>query len=194
MLLSRSMTPSDSHRAIETIHRQSWRLSRLIDGLFLAARARTHDLRFDPKPFDMSALVKRVLLEMKPFVGDGMFSSQLQEKIRILGDEALLEHALWSLLTCASALSPEKSPVHVAFTNGEQWARLTLDIKASATPIPQLQELFLPFRSIQYETGASIRSAIGLYLSREIVRLHNGRLNVHEVSDLRPEFVMELPI
>jgi signal transduction histidine kinase len=179
--------------SIEIIHRQSWRLCRLIDGLFLASQARRQNLRFDPKPFDISALVERVLLEMKPFVCDRMFSSQVQKKIRIFGDPALIEHALWSLLTCASALSPDKAPVQVALNVAEQWARLTLDIEASAIPIPELQELFLPFRCVEYETGARVRSAIGLYLSREIVRLHSGRLSVQQVSEL-PEFVMDLPI
>jgi signal transduction histidine kinase len=181
-------------RSIEIIHRQSWRLSRLIEGLFLAAQARNHSLRFDPKPLDMSALVERVLREMKPFVSDAMVSSRLDKKICIFGDEALLEHALWSLLTCAAALSPDKAAVEVAFSSTQQWARLAVDIQASVTPIPELQELFLPFRTVQYETGASIRSAIGLYLSREIVRLHGGRLNVQQVSDRHPEFLMELPI
>ena len=180
-------------RTIEIIHRQSWRLCRLIDGLFLASQARKQNLRFDPKPFDISALIERVLLEMKPFLREGAFSSQVQKNIRIIGDAALLEHALWSLLTCASALSPDHAPVQIELNVAEQWARLTLDIEASSIPIPELQELFLPFRTIEYETGARVRSAIGLYLSREIVRLHNGRLSVQQMSDV-PEFVMDLPI
>jgi signal transduction histidine kinase len=180
-------------RTIEIIHRQSWRLSRLIDGLFLSAQARTGALRFDPKPFDMSALVERVLREMKPFVSEAKFSAQLQKNVFVLGDEALLEHALWSLVTCAFALSPDGA-VQVALNATKNSARLTLDIQTSVTPLPELQELFLPFRSVQYETGASIRSAIGLYLSREIVKIHNGSLHVQQVSDVHPEFVMELPI
>jgi len=180
-------------RTIEIIHRQSWRLCRLIDGLFLAAQARNQHLRFEPKPLDISALVQKVLLEMKPFLRDSVFSSRLEQNIRIIGDGVLLEHALWSLLTCASALSPDHAPVQVDLNVAEHWARVTLDIEASAISIPELQELFLPFRTIEYETGARVRSAIGLYLSREIVRLHNGRLSVQQVSDA-PEFVMDLPI
>jgi K+-sensing histidine kinase KdpD len=181
-------------RTIEIIHRQSWRLSRLIDSLFLMARARTGDLGFSPKPFDMSALVERVLLEMKPFVWDGAFSSQIRKNIRIIGDEALLEHALWSILMCASALSPDRTPVCVAFNTVEQWARLTVSIQGSNTPIPAMEELFVPFRAVQYETRASIRAATGLYLSREVVRTHNGRLHVQKTSDLHAEFVMDLPL
>jgi signal transduction histidine kinase len=60
-------------------------------------------------------------------------------------------------------------------------------------PMPDVEGLFTPFRSVEYETGAGIRSSIGLYLCREIVRVHNGRLVVQQVSGKQPEFLMELP-
>jgi len=56
----------------------------------------------------------------------------------------------------------------------------------------EIEELFMPFRFVEYETGSGVRSAVGLYLCREIVRLHNGTLRVEEHSRNRPEFVMEL--
>jgi signal transduction histidine kinase len=179
-------------RALEIINRQSWRLSRLIDGLFLAMRARSKDLHFTPKHFDLSALVERVLDEMKPFIPEKVFSSEIHPGVRILGDEALLEHALWSLFTCASALVSGQSPIEIRLYIEGNRARLTVDIDEGGVSLPAMEELFLPFRWVEYETGTSIRLAIGLYLCREIVRVHNGQLRVQQ-SDKLPEFIMELP-
>jgi signal transduction histidine kinase len=181
-------------RALETINRQSWRLSRLIDGLFLALRARSRKLQFEPRPFDMSALINRVLDEMRPFVSEKTLASKIQGNVSILGDEALLGHALWSLLACAVALSSEHAPVLVALRAEEWRARLTVDIEDSGVSIPEVEELFLPFRSVEYETKTSPRLAIGLYLCREIVRIHNGELRIQQISKGQPEFVMELPL
>ena len=183
----------DTSRALEVINRQSWRLSRLIEALFLAGRARSGNLQFKPKPLDMSELVGRVLMEMEPFLSKKTFAPRIARNISILGDEALLEHALWCLLTCAVTLSPQNSKVEVAL-EGNQCASLSVDIHGSDIPMPEVHELFLPFRSLQYETGDGMRSPIGLYLCREIVRVHNGQLYVHSVSELNPEFLMELPI
>ena len=180
-------------RAIDIIHRQSARLSRLIEALLLAMRARSGKLDFQPNPFDMSALVRRVLRDMQSCMCQKTFSSSITENISILGDEALLEYALWSLFACAAALSPEECSVQVSFGVRER-ATLTVDLQRSSMPIPEVQELFMPFRAVEYETGAGIRSAIGLYLCREIVRVHNGQLSVQQVSELHPEFLMELPI
>ena len=183
----------NSLRAIEIIRRQSGRLARLIEALLLGMRARSGNLNFQPTPFDMSALVRRVLREMEPFIGKKVFKARVADNVSVLGDETLLEYALWSLFTCAVGLSPDDSPVEISFV-GDGCARLSVDIKHSAVPIPDVQELFMPLRFMEYETGAGVRWATGLYLCREIVRVHNGHLQVREVSEKEPEFVMELPI
>jgi signal transduction histidine kinase len=180
-------------RALEVINRQSWRMSRLIDGMLLAVRARSNDLNFVPKQFDMSQLIVRVIDDIKPFVGEKAFSAQIQKNVLILGDEALLEEALWSLLTSASALSTNRSPVNISFANEEWRAVLVVNIDAEGASVSEMEELFQPFRSIEYRDGDSLRFATGLYLCREIVRLHNGHLLVQQVS-ARPEFVIDLPV
>ena len=80
------------------------------------------------------------------------------------------------------------------FSRIQHHARLTIDIRAGRIPTSDVQELFMPFRFVEYEAGNGVRSAIGLYLCREIVRLHNGSLFVEQMSEKRPEFLMELPV
>src|SRR5262249_18335691 len=100
----------------------------------------------------------------------------------------------WSLFTCASAFSEQEASLYVSFSRVEYQARLAIDIRAGTIPMPEIQDLFMPFRFVEYETGNGVRSAIGLYLCREIVRFDNGNLFVEEVSHKRPEFLMELPV
>jgi len=194
LLVSNPNQPSIAPRAIEIINRQSWRLSRLIESVFLGLRARSGTLRFQPKPFDMSALVQRVLQELKPFIAGSPFSFKVKERIAILGDEGLLEQALWNLFTCVSVLSCGRDPVHISLATTGQFASLAVDLQGWSCSIDEIEELFIPFKAIEYENDAGVRSAVGLYLSREIVRVHNGHLRVHKVSDIGPEFLMELPL
>jgi signal transduction histidine kinase len=192
LLATQTSTDLDVDRAVKTIYRQSWRLSRLIDALFLAMKARSRRLDFEPRPFDMSVLVQRVLVDMEPLLWRKTFQPRIDSNISILGDEALLEHALWSLFTCASVYSAENVSMQVVFSAVEHRVRLTVVIVNGKVSKPEIEELFMPFRFVEYETGSGVRSAVGLYLCREIVRLHNGTLRVEEHSRNRPEFVMEL--
>jgi signal transduction histidine kinase len=180
-------------RALEIINRQSWRLSRLIEELFLAMKARVGHLRFQPKPLDLSALTQRVLSEAGALISKEAFIERRTPNVMILGDEALLKHALLSLLTSASALSHGDLPVKVALDTNGPYARVTVDVKSAERSTQDIEKLFVPFHSVQYEDGSSIRSGLGLYLCREIVRLHNGRLHVHDLKD-GSQFSMELAL
>jgi len=183
----------NARRALETINRQSWRLSRLIDRLFLGIEAMSGKLQFEPKPFDLSTLVERVLNDIEPLVGNKTFSKHIERNISVIGDEALLEHAIWCLIACSASFSEDQIPLKIGFSVVKQQARLAITINRASASIPELQELFLPFHFVQYETEQGIRSATGLYLCREIVRLHNGSLRAEQLEPRRPEFVMEIP-
>ncbi len=169
-------------RAIDSIIRQSWRLSRLVEHLFLAMRLRSGEFQFEPKPFDYSALVLRSISEIKPFFPDQAFTCDVQHALTILGDDALLEHAIWSLFTCASALSSGDKPLDVVLHATETSARLTIEVQGANLSAHDIQALFVPFGSVEYENGSGIRAAVGLYLCRQIVQVHRGRLDVSDTG------------
>jgi signal transduction histidine kinase len=167
-------------RAIDSIRRQSWRLSRLVEHLFLAARVREGEFKFEPSPFDYSALVLRSAAEIKPFFPGQVFTCDVEEAVTILGDEALLEHAIWSLFTCASALSSGERPLEVALHASVNHARLTIDVLGGNLSAHDIQALFVPFGFIEYEKRSGVRAATGLYLCHKIVQVHGGRLDVSD--------------
>jgi signal transduction histidine kinase len=179
-------------RAIGSISRQSWRLSRLVEHLFLAMRVRSGEFKFEPKPFDYSTLVLRSVAEIKPFFEGQMFCCDVEHSVTLLGDEALLEHAIWSLFTCASALSSGDRPLQVVLHAKETDASLTVDVGGANLSAHDIQALFVPFGFIEYERRSGIRAAVGLYLCSQIVHVHGGRLDVSDTgSGVR--FLMVVP-
>jgi signal transduction histidine kinase len=179
-------------RAIDSISRQSWRLSRLVEHLFLAMRVRAGEFKFQPKPFDYSALVLRSTAEIKPFFPDQVFNCEVEQAVTLLGDDALLEHAIWSLLTCASSLSSGDRALDVVLHASATQARLMIDVPGATLSPHDIQSLFVPFGFIEYEKRSSIRAAVGLYLCRQIVQLHGGRLDVSDTG-ARLRFLMVVP-
>jgi signal transduction histidine kinase len=191
-----SAHPADStiaDRAIENISRQSWRLSRLVEHLFLAMRIRTAEIKFTPKPFDLSALVVRSASEIKPFFSGQIFTCELQESVTVLGDEPLLEHAIWSLFACASAISPGEKPLKVILVSTQKQARLLVEVPGANLSFQDIESLFVPFASVQYEDRSGMRAAVGLYLCKQIVKLHDGTIDVFDKGKAGVQFYMELP-
>ena len=180
-------------RAIESISRQSWRLIRLVEHLFLAMTARAVEFKFEPNRLDYSALARRILSEIKPYFPGQVFRDEIQDSITVLGDEALLEHAIWSLFTCASAMSSNDMPLNVLLDTTPTQARLTIKVPGTKASANDIESLFVPFGSIEYEDRTGIRAAVGLYLCRRIVQVHNGRLDVFNGRGGGVQFLMELP-
>jgi len=192
LLVDSSGNTPEVRRALEIIRRQSWRLSRLIETLFLAMRARSRTLQFEPKPLDLSRLLEQVLRELEAYFPRKVFTANIAPDVSILGDEKLLEHAFWVLFTCAAALCNPGAPTSIALFARDHGASITVGLDGSAGSAHEIEQLFVPFQCIQYESAEGIRSAVGLYLCREIARFHSGRLYVRGLS-AGSEFVMELP-
>jgi signal transduction histidine kinase len=193
LLVDGFANPADTRRALEVIHRQSWRLSRMVEMMFLAMQARSRSLSFNPKPLQLSALVQQVLQEINAFFPNKAFTPQIQSNVSILGDQSLLEHAFWALFTCSAALCRPNTQPPVALCAADHTVSVTVRLDESAGSAHEIDQLFIPFQSSQYESAEGIRSAVGLFLCREIARVHNGRLYVRELA-AGSEFVMELPV
>jgi K+-sensing histidine kinase KdpD len=155
-------------------------------------RLRTGEFKFEPKPFDYSALVTRSIAEITPFFPDQMFDCKAEQPVTLLGDDALLEHAIWSLFTCASTLSSGDRPLDVELHATPAQARLTIDVAGANLSAHDIQALFVPFGFIEYEKRSGIRAAVGLYLCRQIVQVHGGHLDVSDTG-AGVRFLMVVP-
>ncbi len=182
----------ERNRAVEVINRQSWRLSRLVEDLFLAVKARSGQLRFRPESVELTSLLKKAAQEVEPFLLKQEIEVNENEKIFVLGDETLLSHALWSLLSQASTLSGATEPLKVNVQRQGTFASIVINLSESNLTDESMQVLFTPFHSVEFEGQVGARASMGLYLCREIVKLHNGRLNAY-VGGGGTYLQMELP-
>ena len=71
--------------------------------------------------------------------------------------------------------------------------RLEVVFDAPAIPAEEIERAFAPFASVQYEGGSGIRSAVGLFLCREIARVHGGSLLAMNPTEDQRMLVLDLP-
>jgi signal transduction histidine kinase len=86
-----------------------------------------------------------------------------------------------------------KQPIVVSLRREGGRTEIEVAMEASATLPEEMEHAFEPFASVQYEgNGGGIRSAMGLFLCREIARLHGGSLGAKTVSETRRAVVLTL--
>jgi signal transduction histidine kinase len=110
-------------------------------------------------------------------------------ELTILGDNKMITQVLVNLLkNAAEALSnTEEGKIRISVDQNSQ-SRVEVKITDNGPGIPPelMDEIFVPFFTTR-DNG----SGIGLSLSRQIMRLHGGKLNARSVPGKETVFSME---
>jgi signal transduction histidine kinase len=188
--------PESTHvreRALCLVRSHAGRLGRLIDDLLLAASTRSGALPFRPQSVDPAALTQKVAAEVVMTMPKRRFDVDVSRGRHLLADEHLLTQAVWTLLTYAAAVAETGRTINVRLEPAGAHLRLEVVFDAQAVPAEEMERAFAPFASVQYEGGSGIRSAVGLFLCREIARVHGGSLLAMNPTEDQRMLVLDLP-
>ena len=189
-MVSSDETAEEMYGSMKIINHQAWRLNRLIEDLFLSEQARTGKLTLTTQPFDLSRLVKKVSDEITEHLQNQKTATQIQPGILVVGDEGILEHAIWALYTCAANLSKPDSALTSEFRREKENAIFRVQLIGSVLDQSQLEAMFHPFSTVEFERGSKLRSAVSLHLSRAVAHLHHGTIQI--VTSLGQDPALEL--
>ncbi|MBX3191784.1 MAG: HAMP domain-containing histidine kinase [Labilithrix sp.] len=184
--------PELARRALEVIERHSVRLARLVDDVFLAARARDGKLPIDPELVDLVEQVHKVIAELDVHATGRSVYVDAPPTARLLADKELLGHALWALLSFSLAVSEAGEPIRITIVIAPPRADIRVDLVVRGLVHGDLERALSPFSSLVYEGIGGARTGVGLYLCREIVRLHGGTLKLEETGPA-VSIAVELP-
>jgi signal transduction histidine kinase len=193
LALGRPEDPEIRARALDLVRSHASRLGRLIDDLLLAASTRSGALPFRPQSVDPAGLIQKVASEVALTMPRRRFDINVRDSRRLLADEHLLTQAVWALLTYAAAIAETAHAINVRLETADARLRLEVTFEAPSTRAEEIERAFAPFASVQYEGGSGIRSAVGLFLCREIARIHGGALLVTNGAGAQRILVLELP-
>jgi PAS domain S-box-containing protein len=180
-------------RAVRTIHRQALNLSRLVTQLLEMSRLDSGRLDLDCQPEDVSALVRRVVEQAQTQTDRHDIALTTSAAICASVDAFRFEQVLANLLDNAIKYSPDGGRIQVELVQPTPgWVRLVVADEGLGVPAGQEQHIFDRYHQAH---AASHRSGLGLglYLSRQIVERHDGRIWVEPATGGGSRFVVEVP-
>ena len=159
---------------------QTRRLGRLLDRLFDLARLQTGALDVDLRPLDLVPLVRGAVESAQTITVDQELHLAVEaESVRVLGDPGRLEEVVLNLLTNAITHAPESKRVDTRISRDGDRARVEIRDYGPGIPAPELARLFSRFPRGGRRNGRAGRGlGLGLYISRELVRAHEGTIEV----------------
>jgi len=190
--LARDRRTSEEYReSLEIVGEQAGRLSRIVDAMFLLARAEAHGVPLRREFVNLDDLLAesvrglRVLANQKPV----SVSTGGDQEVGLIGDDALLRQMIGNLLD--NAIRHAAANGNVSASLGRGGDRVTLRITNDGEPIaPEDRErIFGRFVRLGVSSGAGL----GLPIARWIAEAHGGTLQLHESQPGRTTFAVNLP-
>jgi PAS domain S-box-containing protein len=183
------------HRSVDVIVDQASRLNRMVVTLLDLSRLQMGQMTLERAPLDLGALARRVVEEVRPtnkmhtidYIGP-------DAPLMIDGDALRLEQVLQNLVQNAIKYSPAGGPVRVQVEGHANMVSLAVADEGIGIPAGSLPQLFQRFYRATNANSYISGLGIGLYVVKEIVSHHGGRIEVASVEGQGSTFTVWLPV
>ena len=185
--------PVRLQRALRTIDRQSGKLSRLISQLLDVARLEAGRLAVEPELVDVTEIVEGVVQSAQPTTTTHTLEVRAAGPVLAWADPVRLEQVITNLIDNAIRFSPRGGSI-TAEVSSRTDGTICLSVTDQGVGIPHARREWIFDRFHQGDPGSySAGLGLGLYVSRQIVELHGGTIDVESPPDGGSRFVVTLP-
>jgi signal transduction histidine kinase len=178
---------------------ESERIGRLINQVLDLEKSQHQDNDQLMPPVDLKTLVSEVVHKLAQLMEEKeiAYAQALPpEPVLVLGHHDRLTQVVVNLLSNAIKFCPaDKGRIRIELTVQDQQARLAITDNGPGIPSAQQRIIFDQFTQVSdSQRGKPEGSGLGLYITRQIVRQHQGEINLASVPGQGATFVVQLPL
>jgi len=197
-LLKRKMEKQDmqgSSKLLASMETQITRLTKLIDDLLDVAKIEAGNLEYAEEPIELDALLQVIVETIHQTSSTHTITIHGTAQKQVIGDGDRLGQVFINLITNAIKYSPNAKTVDVSITNADD--EVVVSVRDYGVGIPQEHQskVFERFYRVYDATGKNFPGlGMGLHISYEIVKRHNGKIWVESSEGKGSTFFVSLPI
>jgi signal transduction histidine kinase len=189
---ARSASPDEIDRQTAKLVRNLERILELVDHVLAATRLEANAMAKERAPVSLTEVGTSVLEVLEPAASEASVRLELaaREQVKVMGDRVQLFQVFENLVGNAMRYSPPGDVVTISIEANATQVRCAVRDRGPGVPAELRSTIFDRFRSMGSKPGAA---GLGLYIARQIVELHGGRIWLEPCS-LGACFTFELPI
>ena len=184
--------------ALQGIDQATARMVELTEDLLDVTRLQAGRLELHLAPMDLVPLVQRLVMRMQMLTEKHLLSVQSTSlHLLVYGDSRRLEQVLNNLLGNAIKYSPDGGMIQVGMRQELETNTVLLSIHDHGIGIPAQQQAHLFGRFVRAENAQTHGiggTGLGLYLCRELVERHGGRIWFESQEGEGSTFFVSLPL
>ena len=181
--------------ALEKSEKQINKMTRLIYGFLDLSKIEAGKMQLNSQLFDVSALITEVVADNIAIApGHNLFFTG-HPPVHIVADREKIAQVLGNLISNAVKYSAKGSTITVAASVYGQTLRVSVKDQGIGLKLKDQQNIFQRFYRVENESTHRLSGfGIGLYLSAEIIKLHQGKIGVESEEGKGSEFFFLLPL
>lgn len=170
------------------------RLSKLIEDLLDVSRITTGRLSLNLEKFNLAGMIYDVMAQYGHQLKQAIIKVHISSDKDIEGmfDRMRLEQVLINLLVNAAKYAPGK-PIHVGLEKNNNLAVIRVTDQGPGIAPDDQERIFKRFERVKGSENIG-GLGLGLYISSQIIKAHNGIIRVESEPGKGASFIIEIPI
>jgi signal transduction histidine kinase len=192
-VMKRDLSKEQSSELLMKAVDENNRLERMIDNILHASRLENKALQLTKESVDLYHLAQFSIDRFQQLFPKATFTLDVAENTTIIGDRLLLETILTNLIE--NALKYVGSDAHISIYGSKTGSTTQFGVKDDGHGVAasDQEEIFKKFyRAGSEDTRTQKGSGLGLYIVRELTRLHGGRITYSDNVPQGANFQIEL--
>lgn len=194
-IISGLITNEKALQFLQKTRQQVKKLNTLVSDLLDVSKIEAGKLQIADEPFDIC----QVLNDAIELIGHGNKNHVITlntpvDNLTVIGDAHRIEQVIINLLTNAIRYSPGANKIEVGLTREANEARVWVKDHGMGIPVDKQPHIFTRFYRVNDDNPTVSGLGIGLYLSKEIVLQHSGRIWVESEPGKGSTFLFSLPM
>lgn len=177
---------------LSIIEEETDRLTDLIEKMLESARLKSKTLKFKFQPLRLDTLVRDATTRIKARKPELEVQLDFETVPPIMGDGVELTRVFENLFSNALKYAPG-SPLTIRMHGAPAGLRVTFADQGPGIPEEYLPFIFERFYRVPADT-TSTGTGLGLYICRQIVLAHHGKIWAESVPDKGTTFIIDLPV
>lgn len=185
---------------INIAYESTERLLKLVQDMLTISRIEGKRLLLQKEEFSLNELSQQVydILKISAQEREIAFNFNIPDKpISINGDKEKIREVLQNIIGNALKFTPVKGKIDFFMSDEKQYADVCVTNSGSYISPSELPKLFQKFNRLNIEAttkeGASVGTGLGLYITKQIIEMHNGTIDVTSDEKVGTTFHIKLP-
>lgn len=180
--LSRTDRSIDEYReSLEIIFRQSQRLSKMVDDMFILARVDAQGRPLQRAPIYLNELLDDVVRDARPLAAERhiTLTSTHDDDVPFNGDEDLLKQMVWNLVENAVRHSPAGGTIRLALSRSDDDIVIVVEDDGPGIALADRARVFDRFVRLESASGGA-GAGLGLPIARWVAEAHGGTIGLDD--------------